>query len=126
MDVGINSVVQALLNVDLGQFSSSLFQMGERKGGAVVDENIDDDSDDSVASLVRDCGPLCKKHSYSPNNFALDRIKECKSYLRLSGKSHFLRDDFVSSRNLKDYLQPSIWCWHPQRLLESNAAPLVC
>ena len=130
MDVGINSVVQSLLNVDLGQFSDSLFALGDRRKTDtsdhedLVEENSEDDT--SVASLPKKCCAICGKLSQSPNIIASRRIKECVAQLKISGRAIFLRDDFVSSRNLEDYLQPSIWCWHPQRLLEPNAAHLVC
>ena len=131
MDVGINSVVQALLNVDLGQFSDSLFALGERTNPeSRTDRDLEDESndedDESVTSVAKEGCSICGKLSSSPNNIAACQIKKCQSLLRVSGKSHYLRDDFVSSKNLEDYLRPSIWCWHPQRLLESSSAPLVC
>ena len=128
---GINSVVETLLNVDLGQFSDSLFALGEQttpesRNHRDVEDEDDEEDDDSVASETKESCNVCGKLSSSPNNYATCRIKKCQSLLRVSGMSHYLRDDFVSSRNLEDYLQPSIWCWHPQRLLESSSAPLVC
>ena len=50
MDVGINSVVQSLLNVDLGQFSDSLFALADRRKTEttnhedLVEENSEDET----------------------------------------------------------------------------------
>ena len=89
MDVGINSVVQSLLNVDLGQFSDSLFTLGDRRKKDtsdhedLVEENSEDDT--SVASLPKECCAICAKLSQSPNNIASRRIKECVAQLKISG-----------------------------------------
>jgi hypothetical protein len=50
---------------------------------------------------------------------AIEEIRRCKGLLKVSGKGHYLRDNSIASLNLEDYLRPSIWCWHPQRLLAS-------
>lgn len=102
MDAGINSVVERLLNVDLGQFSDSLFALGERttpesRNQRDVEDEIDEEDDDSVASETKESCIVCGKLCSSPNNYAICRIKSCQSLLRVCGKSHYLRDDFVSS-----------------------------
>ena len=88
MDVGINSVVQSLLNVDLGQFSDSLFALGDRRNTDtsnhedLVEDNSEDDT--SAASLPKECCNICGKLSQSPNNIASRRIKECIAHLKIS------------------------------------------
>ena len=57
---------------------------------------------------------------------AIEEIRRCKGLLKVSGKGHYLRDNSIASLNLEDYLRPSIWCWHPQRLLPPTSRPLVC
>ena len=127
MEVAINSSIQTLLGDDDGQFDNVLFAMGERvtDNEAVEDEEIlSKDSDDD--SVVNECCPICSKTCNSPNKLAKEEIRRCQNLLRVSGTKHFLRDNSVASTNLDDYLYPSIWCWHPQRLLSSNLRPLLC
>jgi hypothetical protein len=87
MNVGINSVVQALLNVDLGQFSESLFALGEReedpesRTGGDTDYSDDFEDDESVAN---ECCCTCRKLGSSPNKYAVRRIKDWQSVLRAS------------------------------------------
>lgn len=127
MDVAINTSVQVLLGDDDGQYDKALFAMGDRvvDNQMVEDEDIQSrDSDDE--SIVNECCPKCSKTCYSPNELAKEEIRRCQSLLRQTGKKHFLRDDSVASTNLDDYLYPSVWCWHPQRLLSSSLRPLLC
>ena len=130
MDFGINSVVQSLLGKDEGQYCKSLFGLGERVENNSTDnvEEIDSNSNesDSDESVSKECCRLCSKTYQSPNNLAVEEIRRCKSLLKVSGKGHFLRDNSITSLDLDDYLRPSIWCWHPQRLLPSTSRPLVC
>jgi hypothetical protein len=130
MDFGINSVIQSLLGNDDGQYCKSLFGLGERAQNYHVNNIEDIDSNpnesDSDNSVSKECCQLCSKTYQSPNNLAVDEIRRCKSLLKVSGRGHFLRDNSITSLNLDDYLRPSIWCWHPQRLLPSTSKPLVC
>ena len=128
MDVAINSTIQHLLGDDHGQCDENLFGMGERVRNNQT-ENIDsnhlsDSSDDeSIEAAV--C-PTCRKTCKSANILAKEHITRCQKALKASGKGHFLRDHMSASTNLEDYLLPSIWCWHPQRLVGANKKPLKC
>ena len=127
MDVAINLSIQLLLGKDDGQYDKVLFAMGERvtDNEAIEEEEIlSKDSDDD--SVVNECCPICSKTCNSPNKLAKEEIRRCQNLLKVSGTKHFLRDNSVASTNLEDYLYPSIWCWHPQRLLSSNLRPLLC
>ena len=129
MDFGINSIVQSLLGEDGGQYCKSLFALGERVGNDRRDKNIevtDINESDSEESVSKEYCILCSKTYQSPNNLAIEEIRRCKTILKVSGKGHYLRDNSITSLNLEDYLRPSIWCWHPQRLLPSTSKPLVC
>ena len=85
-----------------------------------------ENTSDSDESQADDSYHVCKLTSGSPNLLAMKEISRCKGLLKLSGSGNCLRDNSVSSTNLEDYLRPSIWCWHPERLLPSNSKPLVC
>ena len=127
MDVAINTSIQVLLGDDDGQYDKVLFAMGDRVADnqTVEDEETQSrESDDE--SIVNDRCPICSRTCYSPNELAKGEIRRCQSLLRISGNKHFLRDNSVASTNLDDYLYPSIWCWHPHRLLTSNLRPLLC
>lgn len=130
MDVSINATVQQLLGEDIGQYTKELYGLGERvndnRNHVNEDDGVGDESDDE--SLVKDtlC-PVCSKTNKSPNEVAKDHIKKCQAALKSSGMGPFLRDNAVSSLVLEDYLRPSIWCWHPERLLSSTPRrPLLC
>ena len=129
MDFGINSVIESLLGEDDGQYCKCLFALGERVDNNSSDKNVevaDSNESDSDESVSKECCLLCSKTSQSPNNLAIEEIRRCKGLLKVSGKGHYLRDNSITSLNLEDYLRPSIWCWHPQRLLPPTSRSLVC
>ena len=124
----MNNVINSLLGDDVGQYCQKLSSLGER----VTDNKTplsgplkEDDSDSDESQTDESCN-VCKLTSWSPNSLALKEITRCKGLLKISGSDNFLRNNSITSTNLEDYLRPSIWCWHPERLLPSDSKPLVC
>jgi hypothetical protein len=118
MDVCTNVTIQALLGEDRGQYCTELFGLGERVDDTTTlspqEDNDDIESDDETIMKVSNC-PVCRKTCYPPNKLAIDHIDRCQASIKA-----------VASTVLEDYLRPSIWCWHPQRLMSSPLQPLRC
>ena len=128
MDYAVNNVIKSLLGDDVGQYCQKLSSLGERvtDNKTPSSDPLKEDTSDSDESQADESCHVCKLTSGSPNLLAMKEISRCKGLLKLSGSGNCLRDNSVSSTNLEDYLRPSIWCWHPERLLPSNSKPLVC
>lgn len=125
MDYAINVVVKSLLGEDIGQFCKTLSGLGERvaDNSTLPTEQNESESDDESVALEEKC-PTCGKSCHLPNSLAHIEIAKCISLLKESGTGHYLRDNVTGSTNLDDYLRPSIWCWHPERV--STLPPLRC
>jgi hypothetical protein len=126
MDYAVNVVVKSLLGEDNGQFSKTLSGLGERvkDNSTLPTEQNESESDDESIAVEEKCR-VCDKSCHTPNSLANKEIVKCINLLKNSETTgHYLRDNLTASTNLDDYLRPSIWCWHPQRL--SPLKPLRC
>ena len=109
MDYAVNNVIKSLLGDDVGQYCQKLSSLGERvtDNKTPSSDPLKEDTSDSDESQADESCPVCKLTSGLPNLLAMEEISRCKGLLKLSGSGKFLGDN----------LRPSIWCWHPERLL---------
>ena len=150
MNAALNFNAEKLLNAGNGvQFNDHLTSLrnSERKKDdtsrrARVDEeyddngdNDDDDDDDDEEGGDDDvddddnclpschCGKSCKQ----PNKLMEEKLSHFKERLkdRSQDTKHFLRDDYVYSRNLNDYLIQSVYVFDPLKMMKYSKK-LVC
>ena len=89
-------------------------------------EDIDDDEDgDDDADDIPNChcGRSCKQ----PNELMADKLKLYKEIFKDKTKAsrHFLREDYVYSKKLEDYLVQSVYVFDPVKMM-GGSKKLVC
>ena len=126
-----DSYLYGLRNNDKAKISQKAVQtVGE--DGEIEDiddvediDDIDDDDGDDDDKCIPHCH--CGKSFKQPNDLMEEKIKQYKEIFKDKSREsrHFLREDYIYSKKLEDYLVQSVYVFDPVKMM-GGSKKVVC